>query len=142
MSEPLLHEIPLANLLPIQRDVSFITYDGVFPTGPQQPVETVLYAGEIGDPDATYILFNGHHRSYRAHLLGESAVLGRTLTEDRHVLDATGPVLSSCGSIAQARQRYRNLRLKLSDSLSIATMEAWATDALDPKSRSTRLSAP
>lgn len=104
--------------------VSLVTYNRSFPIGPHKPVETVLYEGELGDPGATYILFDGHHRGYRAHILGKSAIDGRILTEDAHILNSPAPSLADCESVADAKDLYRDLWLDLRHRVSIATLPA------------------
>ena len=121
MTSPVMGEIPLTQLLPIQMGVSFVAYDGSLP---HKPVETVLYEGELGDPTATYILFDGHHRGCRAHLLGKSAISSRILTEDAHILDSPAASLEGCTSIAEARDRYRDLWLDLRHRVNLATLSA------------------
>ncbi len=130
MPGPPVHELPLNNLLPIQAGgVSYWTLsDGEnlrTPTPHLKPIKTLLYEGDLGELEATYLVLDGHNRAYGAHLLGRATVLGQIYTEDEHVRKSSALSTSGITSIEELKERYRNEWLPLlaaAGIVSIATM--------------------
>lgn len=126
MRPPSLLKIPLSNLRPIQGSLTYYA-ESLGNDDWVDPVETLLYESEIEDPDALFLLLDGHHRAYRAHLLGSVSILGQALSEDDHIAASDTSAIRDLTTVDQVKSRYRKLWLPMitrDGVTSIDTMDA------------------
>lgn len=120
-------EIPLDRIVPMQGVVS---EERLLSPGYwyESAIETMLYEGEFDDPDSRFLLLDGHHRAYKAYLLGRTAILSNVSTEDEDIAYANSRLESivGCHTIEDVKQlyiqRWHN-HLRADGALSMSTLK-------------------
>src|SRR5436305_3749 len=100
-------QLPIGNLLPTQAYLDFQAHQRKPERWRLMPVAAVLYKGELDDPDATYLLANGHHRAYLELRMGGLTVPGRVLSQDAQIRDSTDLALKTFETMYALKAEYR-----------------------------------
>lgn len=102
-------EVPIRNLLPIEKDVWLSHLRSLGDPENFEPVEVVSHLASMrnGAPSA-FILVDGAHRSYARAAKGYDTVRARAALCDAHVCYLGSSAVIGCSTIADVNDRYEH----------------------------------